>query len=264
VSRATLAILLIVSATVYSEPTEVTTYAVTSELDLQMNVFLPDDEREAKGRSAVILYFGGGWRGGTPQQFFPFCEVLRERGMACFVPDYRVSSRQGTDGVDAMEDARSAYRWLADRASDYAVDPERIYAGGGSAGGHLAASLGLIPDAGGWVPKLAGLVLFNPAVDLVPGGVGRPRIEAMFRNSAAAYSPIEFVRGGLPPTWVVHGRADEVVPHSTVEDFCGRMQRKDNVCKLVSFDGAGHGFFNAGRPAHEDVVTALLRFLELD
>ncbi|NKB97017.1 MAG: alpha/beta hydrolase fold domain-containing protein [Pseudomonadales bacterium] len=236
-----------------AEPDEKRRYHIEDGTELEMNIFIPG----ASVRSGIVLFFGGGWRVGSPRQFFPFCDVLKTRGIACFVPDYRVSSRQGTDGVDALNDARAAVSWVAAHSEEFGIDEDKIYVGGGSAGGHLAAALTMIPREG-FEFEPAGMVLFNPAVNLTSGG---PRLQAIFRNAADQYSPSEYVRASLSSTWIVHGTADKIVPHQSVVDFCDRMEAVGNACELHSFENQGHGFFNAGRPAHGDVLAALLNHL---
>ena len=223
--------------------------------DLTMHVFVPEESKHSG--KAVIFYFGGGWRVGSPEQFFPFCFALKARGIACFAPDYRVLSRQGTDAIDALHDAQSAYQWVVSKGDKFGVDKSQIYVGGGSAGGHLAAAVAMIPNKS-ITQAPAGMLLFNPGVD-----IGRSaRIQGLFRNQAEQYSPIEYVRPSLPGAWIVHGKADEVVPYSTVVDFCQRMDSAGNLCELLGFDDAGHGFFNARRPAYDEVLNALLAHLD--
>ena len=230
-------------------------YPAGDGTDLTMHAFVP--EMPTQSGKAVILYFGGGWRVGSPEQFFPFCSALKARGIACFAPDYRVSSRQGTDAVDALHDAQSAYQWLVSAGDKFGVDKSQIYVGGGSAGGHLAAAVAILPDKS-ITQAPAGMLLFNPAVD-----IGRSaRLQQLFRNQAKQYSPIEFVRPSLPGAWIVHGTADKTVPYGTVVDFCQRMKSAGNLCELTGFDDAEHGFFNAGRPAYDQVLSALLAHLD--
>ena len=236
-------------------PDETHKYPAGDGSDLTMHAFVP--EVSTQSGKAVIFYFGGGWRVGSPEQFFPFCLALRARGIACFAPDYRVSSRQGTDPIDALYDAQSAYQWLVSTADKFGVDKSQIYVGGGSAGGHLAAAVALLPNKA-ITQAPAGMLLFNPAVD-----IGRSTlIQELFRNQAEQYSPIEFVRPSLPGAWIVHGKADKRVPYSTVVDFCQRMKSAGNLCELTGFDDAEHGFFNAGRPAYDQVLSALLAHLD--
>ena len=230
-------------------------YLAGDGTNLTIHAFVP--ERSTQSGKAVIFYFGGGWRVGSPEQFFPFCLALKARGIACFAPDYRVSSRQGTDAIDALHDAQSAYQWVVSKGDKFGVDKSQIYVGGGSAGGHLAAAVALIPNKS-ITQAPAGMLLFNPGVD-----IGRSaRIQGLFRNQAEQYSPIEFVRPSLPGAWIVHGKADEVVSYSTVVDFCQRMESAGNVCELLGFDDAGHGFFNARRPAYDEVLSALMAHLD--
>lgn len=236
-------------------PDETHKYPVGDGTDLTMHVFVPDIS--IRSGKAVIFYFGGGWRVGSPKQFFPFCAALKARGIACFAPDYRVLSRQGTDAVDALHDAQSAYQWVISHGDKFGVDKSQIYVGGGSAGGHLAAAVAILPDKS-TTQAPAGMLLFNPAVD-----IGRSsRIQELFRNEAKQYSPIEFVRPSLAGAWIVHGTADKTVPFGTVVDFCQRMEAAGNLCELTGFDGAEHGFFNAGRPDYDEVLSALLAHLD--
>jgi len=244
-----------------------TTYDVTHDLSLDMFGFLPDKENYPGLRPAAVFFFGGGWRQGSTTQFFPFCEALASRGVACFVPDYRVLDRQGTDAVTALEDARTALAWVRSRASEYGIDSGRLYAGGGSAGGHLAAAAGVIPDSSGELPPLVGLLLFNPVLDLnfdrLPAEQ-RETLNARFRGAPLDYSPLEFVSKGLPPTWIVHGEADTVVPIASALRFCKAMNSAGNVCVVHGYAGEPHGFFNRGRGAYASVLARLLEHLGLE
>ena len=95
-------------------------------------------------RPAIVCFFGGGWTGGTPRQFLPQCKYLATRGMVAIAADYRVASRNHVKAVDCVRDAKSAIRYVRKNAARLGVDPERIVAAGGSAGGHLAAACGTI------------------------------------------------------------------------------------------------------------------------
>ncbi len=106
----------------------------------------------------------------TPEQFEQQCRYLASRGMVAITVDYRVASRHKTKAVDAVRDAKSAVRWFRSHAAELMIDPDRIVAAGGSAGGHLAACTGTLndfdePDEDHSVSSRPNaLVLFNPAV----------------------------------------------------------------------------------------------------
>ena len=121
-----------------------------------------------------------------------------------------------TDAIDALHDAQSAYQWVVSQGDEFGVDESQVYVGGGSAGGHLAAAVAMIPNKS-ITQEPAGMLLFNPGVDIARSA----RIQGLFRNQAEQYSPIKFVRPSLPSAWIVHGTADKIVPHSTVVDFQG-------------------------------------------
>lgn len=117
-------------------------YKTVGEVKLPIYIFAPPDHKPTDRRPAIIFFFGGGWTSGTPRQFEPQCRYLASRGMVAMTADYRVFSRHGTLAVKCVEDAKSAIRWVRANASRLGVDPKRIAAGGGSAGGHIAACAG--------------------------------------------------------------------------------------------------------------------------
>ena len=133
--------------------------------DLKIWVFNPASNVKTKA-PAMLFFFGGGWNSGSPTQFVKYCERLSKRGMVGIVADYRVRSRQGVQAKSCVEDALDALRYVTANAENLGIDPERIGVGGGSAGGHLAASLGTIHVDEIAAPKL--MALFNPATIFAP------------------------------------------------------------------------------------------------
>jgi acetyl esterase/lipase/lysophospholipase L1-like esterase len=212
----------------------------------------------ASPRPAIVFFFGGGWTSGTPEQFLPQARHLAARGMITAVADYRVASRHKVKAAACVEDAKSAVRWLRLHASELGIDPTRICAAGGSAGGHIACCTALIPDLDNSeedstvssVPNA--LALFNPAVMLAPlEGVENPDSKPKQESLASRLgtvpeklSPIHHIRRDLPPTIIFHGEQDSTVPISTVAAFAQRMQAVGNRCELLQFSEAPHGFFN--------------------
>ncbi len=228
---------------------------------LELNVFLPEGWKASDKRSAIVFFFGGGWRSGTPAQFFSQSRYLASRGMVAVSAQYRTSNSHGTSPFECVADGKSAVRWMRKHASELGIDPDRIAAGGGSAGGHVAATTGVIDglDEKGEDLSISSkpnaLVLFNPVTD----------ISAIQRwgDRALDGSPLQHVDRGDPPTIVFHGRADSTVPFATAETFCEAMQDAGNRCELVGFDGRPHGFFNytRSRVAYANTVWHMDRFL---
>lgn len=235
--------------------------------DLKLWAFYPKDDR-AEPWPAIVFFFGGGWKAGSPEQFVPHCRHLARRGMIAVAADYRVSSRHGVKAADCVEDARDAMRFLHREAGRLGIDPERIAAGGGSAGGHLAACLGTLSSGDPEVrPEL--MALFNPAVVLAPLDGKNPwpkdrseELRERMGTDPEALSPAHHVSADTPPAILFHGMADTAVPYATAEAFATKMAKVGVPCELKGYEGAGHGFFNASRKHEGDGPSPYERTLE--
>lgn len=227
---------------------EIHVYKTVDEFDLKINVFKPKETKKGKKYPAVVFFFGGGWNGGNVHQFEQHCKLLASKGMIAMAANYRVKSRNNSTPFDAVEDAKSAIRWIRENAKELGVNKNKIVAAGGSAGGHLAASTAIIPGFEGdenknISSKPNALVLFNPVINTMKEGYGSERLG----DKAETISPAHHVVPKLPPTLIFHGTNDKTVPFSNVTDFQIKMENARNICYLVPFDGQGHGFFNFGR-----------------
>ncbi len=230
-------------------------YKTVGDVKLALHVFNPPDLKDGQKRPAIIFFFGGGWRSGTPRQFYPHCQYLASRGMVAMAAEYRVKSRHGVDPDKCVTDAKSAMRWARQHAKQLNIDPNRLASGGGSAGGHLGAAVGVIKgfDEKGEDTDISAspnaMVLFDPALDISERGFpGRGEsIIARFAGNHQKLSPQEHVRKDLPPTIIFHGKGDKTVPYAQATRFAESMKKAGNRCEVVGEDGAGHGYFNYGR-----------------
>ncbi len=249
------------------EGAEELVYKTASDTDLKLWMFKPQDWEPSDSRGAIVFFFGGGWTGGSPSQFVPHSEYLAERGMVAFVADYRVKSRQGVKASDCVEDARDAVSYVRSNAAKLGVDPKRVASGGGSAGGHLAACVGVVK--GEPSSKADAMALFNPAVVLAPvEGMkwdGKDRSEELKERMGVdpvELSPYHHITGDAPPCVIFHGTADPVVPYKSVELFTDKMAEKGVDCTLHGYEGEGHGFFNANRSGKEGKEAAFPKTLK--
>ena len=248
---------------------EVEVYKKASGDDLRIYRFDPEGHEPAKDRRpAVVFFFGGGWNGGSPTQFEPHANYLAGRGIVAFVADYRVKSRQGTSPRECVEDGKSAVRWIRKNADRLGIDPERIAAGGGSAGGHVAAATGMCegfenPDEDLSISsKPQALLLFNPVYDNGPEGYGNSRVTEWF----PAISPAHNITKDDPPTIVFLGTKDKLIPVSTAEKFDKDLRELGVKSEAHFYEDEPHGFFNLklgqGKPKHFlDTVLKMDRFL---
>ncbi len=252
---------------------EAVVYKQAGDVELKLWLFRPEGHKPAEQRPASVFFFCGGWRSGTPSQFVPQCRYLASRGMVAATADYRVSSRHGVTADKCVQDAKSAIRYLRSHAAELGIDPERIAAGGGSAGGHLAACTGVVTgfeesaedENVSSRPNL--MVLFNPALVLAPVGKETPKLEARLSelgarlgvDDPAVLSPYHTVGAGQPAAIVFHGKADSTVDYRTAELFAEAMKKAGNACELVGYEGEGHGFFNYGRGGNSGYRDTLRR-----
>jgi acetyl esterase/lipase len=225
-------------------------YASPGGVELKVYVFLPQPEKTAQSRAAIVLFHGGGWTMGEPQWVFSRAQHFAERGLVAIAAQYRLSNEKtGITPLEAMADARDAVRWARTNANSLGIDPERIAAYGLSAGGHLAACAAIFADAAADSRVSAApnaLILVSPAVSL--GSDPWPARLLGVRAKISEISPDEHVRGGLPPTLVLQGSRDTVTPLDGVKRFCDRMRAAGNRCELHVYEGFGHLFTSPGVP----------------
>jgi acetyl esterase len=197
----------------------------------------------------MACFFSSGWDHGQVSQFAPHCVYFASRGMITVAFEYRVQQKHGTGPLEAIEDVRDAMLWLRMNAEPLGINPNQIVALGGSGGAHAIASIAMLapplkrgealPDIH---PQPNALILFNPVLDTSKHGFGLER----FPDAASAkqHNLIRAIRKELPPSLLLHGTADRVVPFVGSYDFARKARRKKNICRLIEFEGAGHGFFN--------------------
>ena len=158
---------------------------------------------------ALLLFHGGRWQYGGPHSLYPQCRYFAARGIACFSAEYRLGAQSRVDVRGAVEDARRALHYLRDNARELGIDPDRLYAGGGSSGGHLAAALGCRAAPGADAElRPAALILYNPMLDLSPGKPDSHLVADYWR----AVSPLQQIDGAFPPTLILSWHRDPEVP----------------------------------------------------
>lgn len=199
-------------------------------------VFLPEDRNTAAPGAAVVLVHGGAWRLGSAEWTFAAARRFAGWGLVAVAVDYRLSIG-GSTPVEALDDVRTAFRWVRGHAAEFGIDPERVAGYGVSAGGQLVsvAALGRFPGEGAEGPSSRpdALLLWSPAVfapeHLLPGGV-----------KAAAHSPMDLVGPAAPPTCIINGDMDTATPLADAKRFRDLLVRAGAVCELHVYPGVGH------------------------
>ena len=252
------------AATAAPEPDQLVTYKEVEGDDLKLHIFKPEGWSAGDARPAIVFFFGGGWTGGHPRQFYPHCEHLADKGLLAVSAEYRTRKSHGTDPFKCVEDGKSAIRYLRSNATKLGIDPAKIVAAGGSAGGHVAACTGTIDgfEVGDTEvsSKPRAMVLFNPVCDTSARGYGNKKIGERWRE----ISPRHNASKAAPPTCVFHGDADTTVPIENAKGFKANLEKAGVRCELHVYPGAAHGFFNFGRgdgSAYTDTVAKMDQFL---
>ena len=239
-------------------------YATALGQEWVLDLFLPR-EREGLTRPmpGVVYVHGGGWRGGTRQQFWRQAAHMAARGFVGACVQYPLVPHTYPWQIELPQ---AAVRWVRRQAKELSVDPERIGAVGGSAGGHLVALLGSVDAPQEEVSsKVQAVVAFNGVFDL--GAMLTERAESAVTallggdtSLAKEASPQWRASTSTAPMLLLHGDADTTVPYAQSANYQRRLEELGVRCELYTEPGAAHGFFNRS-PYYERTVPVMERFL---
>jgi len=209
-------------------------------------------EAEKPNGAGVLFLVSGGWysRWFDPQLALErqgSFQQLSDRGFTLFL--VRHGSSPLFKVPDAVIDVRKALAYVVKNAGTWGVDPARLGVFGGSAGGHLSLMLGDAAEAqvgssGTSEARVAAVVAYFPPVDLQAIVGPNDRFPALDFDPELAddISPLLYVSADDPPTLLVHGTADQLVPISNSERMSEALEKAGVATNLVVIEGAGHGF----------------------
>lgn len=243
-----------------SPPASIQPYKTVGNRVLSLHFFEPATSAN-QPRPCVLLIHSGGWEKGSPERYYFLARPLRDMGFVVAVMQYRLCDPKATPPVtvfDAVIDSRDALRYLRTHARELNIDPARLVACGGSAGGHLAAGLVLFTDdtpGATATPPPAALMLFNPVIDTSKAGYGQARIGPDWQK----ISPLHHVRAGMPPTLMFHGTTDRTVPFAGAQAFHDTMLRAGNVSEFHPFTDGDHGYYQK-EPIFSQTMETIHRF----
>jgi|GEM_PF-1536169 len=252
---------------------DLTYCTVADGVKLTMDVYQP---KTTGGAAPVVLYVhGGGWTGGDKSDGVGllFKEGLIRRGYVMAAINYRLAPKYTFPSQ--IEDVKCAVRHLRANAAQYHIDPERIGAIGGSAGGHLVALLGAADQEAGWdvgengdqSSRVQAVVdMFGPS-DLQQMFAGSSRRYGQMIFNAASpddpllvkYSPVTYVTPDDPPFLILHGDRDEVVPLEQSQILFDTLKAAGVPVELVVVKNAGHSF----RPVDGDIQPSIAELVRM-
>jgi acetyl esterase/lipase len=230
---------------------------------LRLDLYVP--ETGGALLPAILYVRGGGWTGTTKKEATFMGPILAREGFVTAVIEYR-SSNEAIAPAN-IQDCKAALRWLRANAKTYGIDPNRIGATGGSAGGHLVALLGTtngvkeLEGSGGnaefssdvqavvdfcgptdllWVAIPEHRKQFKVLYDVTAIYVGGPVDER--RELAKLVSPLHHVSPSTVPMLIVHGEADAVVSVEESVILHDALKKAGTDVALRSLPGAGHSW----------------------
>jgi acetyl esterase/lipase len=242
-----------------AKPDRSVPYQTRGSKELTLGVFTPPDFDPATPRPALMIIHGGSWVSGAPDLFFAHARYFARRGLVVFDVEYRLAAAGGPTLFNCLEDVQAALRYVRAHAKELGINPQRVAVAGDSAGGHLAACLGVAMPAAemGLDPKWERadvVILWNPEVDLTTLGwaQGTPGIPQAITNAPGAglspaaklrlVSPIFHITPGLPPCLIIHGTKDTCVSIEQSVRYEAAMKKAENACRLLTYEGIAHAF----------------------
>lgn len=200
----------------------------------------------------LVWIHGGGWCGGEKRIYNEF-ERFSYRGFAVLSIDYRFS--QDAPFPAQLIDCKSAIRWARAHATKYGYNATRIIVGGSSAGGHLAALLGVTNDTRKYDQgdnleyrsDVQGVVDFFGPADLSSGLM--PNLEkelnALLLQDPILIqqaSPVSLISGDEPPFLILHGTSDPTVPVEQSRVLFKLLRDAGVDVSYCEVPGGEHGF----------------------
>jgi acetyl esterase/lipase len=249
------------------------TYLTASNFEAKLDLYVT--RTPAKALPTLIWIHGGGWTGGSKETATGIPAYLA-MGMNVVNVEYRLA--RVAPAPAAVEDCRCALRWVIQHAREYGIDATRLVVAGGSAGGHLALTTGMLPASAGLdrqCPgpdnlKVAAIVNWYGISDvneLLDGPNMRAYAVSWLGSApnrdeiARRVSPITYVRAGLPPVLTIHGDADPTVPYEQSVRLHKALAGVGVANELLTMAGGKHGFDCCTPPQRLEAYTKIREFL---
>jgi acetyl esterase/lipase len=254
-------------------------YADGSERAHRLDLYRRAGPGESTAAPVILYFHGGTWvMGDKREQGIPMLEYLAERGFVCVTANYALSPK--ARWPRHILDCKLALLWVKRHIAEYGGDPNLVFVSGCSAGGHLAALLALTANEPAWQPgyenedtSVAGCAPLYGVYDFVDEAkianvnltpiLHRYVFEQAALEDLSAASPLLRAHQGAPPFFVVHGRADVLVPVETARAFVRTLRAQSTqFVTYAELPLTQHGFDNFWSPRTVHFVHALERFTE--
>ena len=222
-------------------------FARVGDRSLTLDLYQPKKRVESEVKSPIVVWVhGGAWRSGSKKNV-PVMAWL-EHGFAIASVEYRLSPEAKFPAQ--IHDIKAAIRFLRDNANTYALDSNRVVVAGASAGGHLAALVGVTNGSERLEGNVGEHLKTNSDVHAIVSFYGASNLQSILSQStehglsvrvpalqlllggqpsevselAKLASPVSHVDAHDPPLWLIHGNADPQMPFAQSEEFSQAYQ----------------------------------------
>ena len=266
-------------------------YQTLNNYEAKLDVYTPPQPPQGTQppppTPVVVIIHGGGWIAGTKEalalQVVPYLQM----GFAAVNVEYRLA--KSSPAPAAVEDCRCALHWVFTNAKKYNFDPTRVVVTGGSAGGHLALTTGMLTPKDGfdkqcwsgtenvWSqnpgtdadPRVAAIVDWFGIADVLDethGANAKGYAVIWIGNQpnadeiAKRVSPINYVNKNNPPIITIHGDKDPLVPYEQSVKLHKALDAAGVPHQLVTIPGGSHGGFTSEE--NQKAWAAIREFLK--
>jgi acetyl esterase/lipase len=239
--------------------------------ELRCDIYEPP--ASVKNGIGVLLIHGGGWSSGDRSQLKGYGVLLGRRGYTCIASEYRLTGEALWPAQ--IEDVKCAIRYVRANATELGIDPDRLVISGNSAGGHLSLMAGGAAQPefegngghAGVSSAVSAVISFYPPTGLDKRDWGG--MPALFGKGAAtetirAASPLEYANAKFPPTLLIQGNKDTVVPPGEATAMYEALDRAGVPVELHMFANQPHGFDadpKLGRQCADIMLSFMDRFV---
>jgi len=234
---------------------------------LRLDIYRPAQPNGA----AVLMVHGGGWSRGSKDMLTSHARALASQGFVALAQEYRLTGEAPFPAC--IHDVKRAIRWTRSQAGELGFDPEKLCLEGHSAGAHLVLLAAGTPDdarldppegSGGVSAKVAAVAAIYPPTLFYldgprpSGGMSASVLPGADASAgvAALASPMTHVAAGYPPTMLLHGDADKVVPVSASRRFEEQVRAVGGKVDLHIYAGLPHGF-----ASHPDLLPPMMSMI---
>jgi len=205
----------------------------------KLDLYIPKNKKPAP---VFFFVHGGAWRSGDRALYFPLGGRFAKEEILTVVPSYRLAPLNPHPAQ--IEDVAAAFAWTVKHIAEYGGDPNRIYVGGHSAGGHLSALLALDER---WLKKydltsksIRGAITMSGVYDLVAIGDSQAAVFGTDKEARKDASPLTFVKGGAPPFVVTYCQRDYMTLPAQAKTFYKALRDAKIEAKMVYVPGENH------------------------